>query len=274
MKRANDICSVVEWSRVSGPSFSCLTGLVSPRLCSARRRDVTSQPISLACTHTIQLRASPARLRSILLPPVTSPRCGLFSPVESCDRVKHRASIETSFNNLNFQQQSSSSNVKPARMSVKTITFYFSLHCMSKHIVGNIYFLSKRTCLVCKNRTWNNGVVVVWKTSHSPLSPPGCFQSTAVAIFCLWFYKLDRSDNEKLKRASCFLLNDRVDRAKVRGAFINGQGIRRKVHEVGGILRNLHLDVIGIAETWLLPGERVEVDGYRWIGIPREGNVR
>ena len=68
-------------------------------------------------------------------------------------------------------------------------------------------------------------------------------------------------------------LNDRVDRAKVRGAFINGQGIRRKVHEVGGILRNLDLDVIGIAETWLLPGERVEVDGYRWIGIPREGNV-
>ena len=68
-------------------------------------------------------------------------------------------------------------------------------------------------------------------------------------------------------------LNNRVDRAKVRGAFINGQGIRRKVHEVGGILRNLDLDVIGIAETWLLPGERVEVDGYRWIGIPREGNV-
>ena len=47
------------------------------------------------------------------------------------------------------------------------------------------------------------------------------------------------------------------------GAFINGQGIRRKVHEVGGILRNLDLDVIGIAETWLLPGERVEVDGYQ-----------
>ena len=68
-------------------------------------------------------------------------------------------------------------------------------------------------------------------------------------------------------------LNDRVDKAKVRGAFINGQGIRRKVHEVGGILQNLDLDVIGIAETWLLPGERVEVDGYRWIGIPREGNV-
>ena len=69
------------------------------------------------------------------------------------------------------------------------------------------------------------------------------------------------------------LLNDRVDKAKVLGAFINGQGIRRKVHEVGGILQNLDLDVIGIAETWLLPGERVEVDGYRWIGIPREGNV-
>ena len=38
-------------------------------------------------------------------------------------------------------------------------------------------------------------------------------------------------------------------------------------------LQNLDLDVIGIAETWLLPGERVQVDGYRWIGIPREGNV-
>ena len=38
------------------------------------------------------------------------------------------------------------------------------------------------------------------------------------------------------------------------------------MHEVGGILHNLDLDVIGIAETWLLPGERVEVDGYRWPG--------
>ena len=46
------------------------------------------------------------------------------------------------------------------------------------------------------------------------------------------------------------------------------------MHEVGGILQNLDLDGIGIAETWLLPGERVDrADGYRWIGIPRGGNV-
>ena len=31
--------------------------------------------------------------------------------------------------------------------------------------------------------------------------------------------------------------------------------------------------MIGIAETWLLPREQVDVDGYRWIGIPRKVNV-
>ena len=30
---------------------------------------------------------------------------------------------------------------------------------------------------------------------------------------------------------------------------------------------------MGIAETWLLPGEKIDVDGYKWIGISREGNV-
>ena len=62
-------------------------------------------------------------------------------------------------------------------------------------------------------------------------------------------------------------------RAKVRGAFINGQGIRRKVHEIRKKLQNMDLDVMGIAETWLLPGEIIDVDGYKWIGISREGNV-
>ena len=30
---------------------------------------------------------------------------------------------------------------------------------------------------------------------------------------------------------------------------------------------------MGIAETWLLPGEKIDVDGYKWIGISKEGNV-
>ena len=29
---------------------------------------------------------------------------------------------------------------------------------------------------------------------------------------------------------------------------------------------------MGIAETWLAPGETVEVDGYSWFGVEMEGN--
>ena len=35
----------------------------------------------------------------------------------------------------------------------------------------------------------------------------------------------------------------------------------------------MDLDVMGIAETWLLPGEKIDVAGYKWIGISREGNA-
>ena len=48
---------------------------------------------------------------------------------------------------------------------------------------------------------------------------------------------------------------------------MNGQGIRRKVHEIRENLQNMDLDVMGIAETWLLPGEKIDVDGYKWIGF-------
>ena len=40
------------------------------------------------------------------------------------------------------------------------------------------------------------------------------------------------------------------------GNNINGQGIRRKVHEIRENLQNMDLDVMGIAETLLLPGEK------------------
>ena len=80
-----------------------------------------------------------------------------------------------------------------------------------------------------------------------------------------------RRQSQKSEKTS---LGDKVKRAKVTRAFVNGQGIRRKVHEIRENLQNMDLDVMGIAETWLLPaGEKIDVDGYKWIGISKEGNV-
>ena len=33
------------------------------------------------------------------------------------------------------------------------------------------------------------------------------------------------------------------------------------------------MDLLGLAETWLLPGEGVRVKGYKWVGAAREGRV-
>ena len=57
------------------------------------------------------------------------------------------------------------------------------------------------------------------------------------------------------------------------GAFVNAQGVRRKVPELTKVLHDLDLDLIGIAETWLLPGEEIQLEGYSWLGVPREGRV-
>ena len=32
------------------------------------------------------------------------------------------------------------------------------------------------------------------------------------------------------------------------------------------------LGLLGIAETWIAPGQTVEVDVYSWFGVEREGN--
>ena len=66
---------------------------------------------------------------------------------------------------------------------------------------------------------------------------------------------------------------NKVSRAGMRGAFVNAQGVRRKVPELTNVLYDLDLDLIGIAETWLLPGEEIQLEGYSWLGVPREGRV-
>ncbi len=56
-----------------------------------------------------------------------------------------------------------------------------------------------------------------------------------------------------------------------RWAFLNCQGIQNKLEEVKGLLCREKFGIMGLAETWLIAGQNVEIDGYRWIGAEREG---
>ena len=61
--------------------------------------------------------------------------------------------------------------------------------------------------------------------------------------------------------------------ARAGWGFLNVQGIRNKVHEVEDLVKTQRLEVLGLAETWLLPGEDVHLAGYKWVGAAREGQV-
>ena len=54
-------------------------------------------------------------------------------------------------------------------------------------------------------------------------------------------------------------------------AFLNVQGMRNKQCELGDLLRGQRIGVLGLAETWLLPGEDINVEGFKWVGEAREG---
>ena len=49
-------------------------------------------------------------------------------------------------------------------------------------------------------------------------------------------------------------------------AFLNVQGMRNKQCELGDLLRGQIISVLGLAETWLLPGEDINVEGFKWVG--------
>ena len=55
--------------------------------------------------------------------------------------------------------------------------------------------------------------------------------------------------------------------------FLNVQGMRNKQGELGDLLKGQNIGVLGVAETWLLPGEEVVAEGYKWVGVAREGRV-
>ena len=55
--------------------------------------------------------------------------------------------------------------------------------------------------------------------------------------------------------------------------FINVQGMRNKQGELEELLKGQGIRVLGLAETWLLPGEGVSIKGYKWIGAAREGSI-
>ena len=59
--------------------------------------------------------------------------------------------------------------------------------------------------------------------------------------------------------------------ARTGWGFFNVQGLRNKGHEVEELLRTQRLAVLGLAETWLLPGEELHVEGFRWVGLARAG---
>ena len=58
---------------------------------------------------------------------------------------------------------------------------------------------------------------------------------------------------------------------KARWSFLNCQGIQRKLEDLKGLLHREKFGIMGLAETWLMPGQNVEIEGYQWIGVEREG---
>ena len=56
-------------------------------------------------------------------------------------------------------------------------------------------------------------------------------------------------------------------------AFINIQGMRSKQEELKELMTGQKLGLLGLAETWLWPGEDVSIGGYKWVGVAREGQV-
>ena len=65
----------------------------------------------------------------------------------------------------------------------------------------------------------------------------------------------------------------RVYPASTGWGFLNVQGLRHKVHEIRDLVKTQDLEVLGLAETWLVPGEEVRLAGFKWVGAAREGQV-
>ena len=78
----------------------------------------------LPCTRTTKLHVSPARLRWMLLPSVTSRWCELFSPVESFEWSPALQFVQTPLNNHNFVIFSCTANPKT---SVKRSICYLNV---------------------------------------------------------------------------------------------------------------------------------------------------
>ena len=56
-------------------------------------------------------------------------------------------------------------------------------------------------------------------------------------------------------------------------AFLNVQGIRNKQCELWDLLRGQRIGLLGLAETWLLPGDDINVEGFKWVGGAWEGGL-
>ena len=45
---------------------------------------------------------------------------------------------------------------------------------------------------------------------------------------------------------------------------------QRKQKEVSEVLNKLKLDIVAVQESWEKKGSVIEVQGYKWLGIPRK----
>ena len=54
---------------------------------------------------------------------------------------------------------------------------------------------------------------------------------------------------------------------------INCQGVRSKVGEIRDLITMQKIVLLGLTETWLLPREDINIEGYKWLGIAREGQA-
>ena len=57
---------------------------------------------------------------------------------------------------------------------------------------------------------------------------------------------------------------------KARWSFLNCQGIRKKLEDLKGLLHREKFGITDLVETWIMPGQNVEMEGYKWIGVERE----
>ena len=54
-------------------------------------------------------------------------------------------------------------------------------------------------------------------------------------------------------------------------AFVYCEGVSNKVEEIKELLHREKMGPLGLAETWLMAGQYLEIERYKWFAVEKEG---